>query len=131
MRRLESLADLPQLVARVIELPAIGQAPLSHVGVVRIADDVFAFDPTCAHRPAPLVEGAVTWKRTLLCPWHLGTYDLTDGHRMAGPPERGIETFAVVIRDDVAYLAADHGVIGPAPRYAEHPYDAARTEGDH
>ncbi|HEY3062589.1 MAG TPA: Rieske 2Fe-2S domain-containing protein [Chloroflexota bacterium] len=47
---------------------------------------MYAFSARCTHRPAPLADGAVTWKRTLICPWHLGTFDLRDGRILAGPP---------------------------------------------
>ncbi|HEY3749524.1 MAG TPA: Rieske 2Fe-2S domain-containing protein, partial [Pseudonocardiaceae bacterium] len=58
----------------------------------------------CTHRAAPLADGAVTRRRTVLCPWHLGTFRLTDGSVVAGPPDTAIGSYPVVIRDGCAYL---------------------------
>lgn len=80
MPKLAMLADLPQLEPRVV-----GEGDRK-VCLVRVDDEVYVIPERCTHRPGPLAEGVVTWKRTLLCPWHLGTFDLRDGRVLAGPP---------------------------------------------
>lgn len=101
MQKLAALSDLEQLVPVVV---AVGD---QQIAVVRIKDEVYAFAPICTHRAAPLVDGAVTWKRTILCPWHLGTFSLRSGSAMAGPPRESLETYPVVIEHGVAYLDLD------------------------
>jgi apoptosis-inducing factor 3 len=101
VHRLAALADLEQLQ------PILVKAADQEVAVVRIQDEVFAFAATCTHRAAPMIKGAVTWKRTVLCPWHLGTFSLLTGEAKAGPTDRPLPLYPVTIVDGVAYLTAD------------------------
>jgi nitrite reductase/ring-hydroxylating ferredoxin subunit len=96
--RLAALADLADLVPITLTVRE------REIAVVRVADEVYAFDAYCTHRTAPLADGAVTRNRTVLCPWHLGTFRLTDGSVVAGPPDTAIGSYPVVIRDGCAYL---------------------------
>lgn len=98
MIRLAALAELADLI------PVTRTVRGREIAVVRVADTVHAFDARCTHRDAPLVDGAVTRKRTVLCPWHLGTFRVTDGRVVAGPPTAPLRTYPVVLRDGCAYL---------------------------
>lgn len=98
MYRLAALADLADLVPITLTVRE------REIAVVRVEDDVYAFDAYCTHRAAPLVDGAVTRRRTVLCPWHLGTFHLTDGSVSAGPPDTPIGSYPVVLRDGCAWL---------------------------
>jgi nitrite reductase/ring-hydroxylating ferredoxin subunit len=84
------------------------------VAVVRIHDEVFAFSPVCTHRTAPLLDGAITWRRTVLCPWHLGTFRLESGRPTAGPPDRPLPVYPVKIVDGTAYLDCEVSELDPA-----------------
>jgi len=101
VHRLAAVSDLEQLQPVVVTVE--GRA----IAVVRIRDDVYAFSALCSHRAAPLVNGAVTWKRTILCPWHLGTFNLRTGAALAGPPREPIPTYPIAIDDGDVYLDAD------------------------
>jgi nitrite reductase/ring-hydroxylating ferredoxin subunit len=101
VHKLAALSDLEQLEPVVVALEG------RQIAVVRIGDEVFAFSPICTHRTAPLVDGAVTWKATILCPWHLGTFSLRSGKAMAGPPGQPLPTYPVVVTAGVAYLDAE------------------------
>jgi apoptosis-inducing factor 3 len=101
MYRLAALADLADLVPITLTVRE------REIAVVRIEDEIYAFDAYCTHRRAPLADGAVTRKRTVLCPWHLGTFRLTDGRVVAGPPDTGIGSYPVVLRDGCAWLDDD------------------------
>ena len=98
MYRLAVVADLVELTPLTLTVRD------RQIAVVRIAEDVYAFDAVCSYRDAPLADGAVTRKRTVLCPWHLGTFRITDGSVVAGPPPVGIRAYPVTIRDGTAYL---------------------------
>jgi nitrite reductase/ring-hydroxylating ferredoxin subunit len=99
--RLAALAELEQLE------PVLVRVSGEQFTLVRIDDEVFAFAATCTHREAPLADGAVTRKRTVLCPWHLGTFDLRTGQAKAGPPRRPMRVYPVSVVSGVAYLDTD------------------------
>src|ERR1700761_554548 len=89
VHRLAAVADLEQL--KPILVTVAGQ----QVAVVRIEDEVVAFAALCTHRAAPMTGGAVTWKRTILCPWHLGAFSLRTGEAKAGPPDQPLPLYPV------------------------------------
>jgi nitrite reductase/ring-hydroxylating ferredoxin subunit len=101
VHRLAALDDLAQLEPVVITLDGVD------IAVVRIEDEVYAFSPICTHRNAPMINGAVTWKRTILCPWHLGTFNLRTGKAMAGPQQNPLPTYPVIVEDGVVFLDAE------------------------
>jgi nitrite reductase/ring-hydroxylating ferredoxin subunit len=98
VRRLATFSDLVQLEPILVTLDG------REVAVVRIEDEVYAFPAMCTHRAAPLVKGAVTWKRTVLCPWHLGTFSLRSGAVVAGPPREALSTYPVTVLDGDVFL---------------------------
>jgi nitrite reductase/ring-hydroxylating ferredoxin subunit len=100
VHRLAAVTDLEQL--QPILVSVAGQ----QVAVVLIEDEVFAFAALCTHRAAPMTGGAVTWKRTVLCPWHLGTFSLRTGAATSGPPDQPLPLYPVTVVDGVAYLDA-------------------------
>jgi nitrite reductase/ring-hydroxylating ferredoxin subunit len=103
VHRLAALTDLVPLE------PVLVDAGGRTVAVVLVGDEVYAFSPTCTHRAAPLVDGAVTWKHTVLCPWHLGTFSLRTGRAVAGPATRPLAVYPVAVRDGEVFLAAEEG----------------------
>ena len=110
MHRLAALSELTQLQPILVDVGA------RTIAMVRIEDEVYAFAARCTHRPSPLDKGAVTWKRTILCPWHLGTFNLRTGKAMAGPPVDPLPVYPVEIVDGVAWLA---GELPPPHEYHE------------
>ena len=109
MQRLATLSDLVQLE------PVLVTVEGRDVAVVLITDEVYAFSPICTHRAAPLIKGAVTWKRTVLCPWHLGTFNLRSGAALAGPCRVPLATYPVTVLDGEVFLDAEpsHDTKGP------------------
>jgi nitrite reductase/ring-hydroxylating ferredoxin subunit len=101
MHRLATLDDLTELEPRQV---TVGGRDLA---VVRIGDDVYAFAATCTHRLAPLAEGAVTRKARVVCPWHVGIFNLRDGAVVGGPPESALSVYPVKVIDGEVYLAVD------------------------
>jgi nitrite reductase/ring-hydroxylating ferredoxin subunit len=101
MHRLATLDDLTELEPRQV---TVGGRDLA---VVRIGDDVYAFAATCTHRLAPLAEGAVTRKERIVCPWHVGIFNLRDGAVVGGPPESALSVYPVKVIDGEVYLAVD------------------------
>ena len=58
----------------------------------------FAFDDTCTHAACSLSEGDVE-EGTVVCPCHLGAFELTTGEVMGGPPPTPIAIHEVRIED--------------------------------
>lgn len=99
MERLVTLAELVEF--EPVAVTVRGRA----VAVVRVGQEVLAFDATCTHRDAPLCDGAVTRQGRVLCPWHLGTFDLRTGRVVAGPPSTALAVHPVVVDDGTVYLS--------------------------
>ena len=110
VHRLATLSELEQLRPVVVTPEGVS------ITLVRVGSEVYAFSAMCSHRAAPMADGAVTWKRTILCPWHLGTFDLRTGRAMAGPPTEGIPVYPTVVVDGEVYLDADPRTL-PVVRY--------------
>jgi len=97
-------AELPETftrVARVDELaesqPKGAQFNDTPIVIVRNGADVFALMARCAHAGGPLAEGKVEG-RTIQCPWHGSTFDLSSGEVVNGPsahPQPCLETRVV------------------------------------
>jgi nitrite reductase/ring-hydroxylating ferredoxin subunit len=119
--RLTELSSLVQLEPVLIPVGDL------EVALVRIEDEVYSFAPMCTHRPGPLVNGAVTWKRRILCPWHLGTFDLRTGRAVAGPPERPLTTYPTEIVDGDVWLLVDPVPGSEKERSAPCPTTAAKS----
>jgi nitrite reductase/ring-hydroxylating ferredoxin subunit len=86
---LEELADRRPKMVTVDGTPVL---------LVRNGDEVFAIGNRCTHMGAPLAKGPVTFAgslRTVKCPLHGSTFDLSNGKVMKGPatePEPAFET---------------------------------------
>lgn len=103
MSHVARLGELHQLEPRVIIVDG------EQVALVRIRDDVYAFSPMCTHRDAPLLEGAVTWNAVIMCPWHLGTFNLrAGGTPLGGPVEAPLPCHRVRIEGDKVYVTLAH-----------------------
>jgi nitrite reductase (NADH) small subunit len=101
-RRVCSLADIPQLGARVV------RAAEGNIAVFRNdADEVFALRDHCPHKGGPLSQGIV-FGRHVACPLHNWTIGLEDGRAVA-PDEGCAATYPVKIEAGEVYLR-----IGPA-----------------
>jgi nitrite reductase/ring-hydroxylating ferredoxin subunit/uncharacterized membrane protein len=72
------LVDSKPVQVRVAGVPVL---------LVRIKGQVLAIDDRCSHRGGPLHEGTLTGE-CISCPWHGGTFKLTDGSVVSGPATR-------------------------------------------
>ena len=96
-RRVCSLADIPQLGARVVK------TALGNIAVFRNdADEVFALDDRCPHKGGPLSQGIV-FGRHVACPLHNWAIRLEDGRAVA-PDEGCTATFRVKVEAGEVYL---------------------------
>ncbi|UJP65696.1 Rieske (2Fe-2S) protein [Mongoliitalea daihaiensis] len=69
---------LPNLRIQKIK---VGQYQL---GIVRIEEQIFAFEIQCPHRKADLTQGRITQYEEVVCPLHEYRFDLQTGQVKAG-----------------------------------------------
>lgn len=58
----------------------------------------FAVDDECTHRHCSLGQGDLVGT-SLVCPCHLGTYDVQTGEVIEGPPPEPVRTYPVLVAD--------------------------------
>lgn len=81
--------------------------------LVRNGEEVFAIGNRCTHMGAPLAKGPVTFAgslRTVRCPLHGSTFDLSSGKVMKGPATESVPAFETRVTEGVIELrSADRG----------------------
>ena len=101
---LEELAD---------RRPKMATVDGTQVLLVRNGEEVFAIGNRCTHMGAPLARGPVTFAgslRTVRCPLHGSTFDLSNGKVMKGPATEPVPAFETRVTDGVVEIrGADHG----------------------
>ena len=87
-------ADLPVNAVRQIVLDAGTAIALYH-----LADGFFATDDRCSHGEASLAEGEIE-DGEIVCPFHLGKFDIRSGEATAAPCLTAIKTYPVALDAD-------------------------------
>ena len=94
-------------VAAVTEIPPNGRKSIIVDDVpallVRVGNDFFAIEDVCSHDGQPLTDGPVA-DGAITCPRHGAKFDLKNGKPVCMPATRGIETFAVQVRDGEVFV---------------------------
>ncbi|MXS20946.1 apoptosis inducing factor family protein [Pseudomonas oryzihabitans] len=86
--------------------------------LLRVGDQVRAFQAHCPHAGAPLAEGAVCQGR-LVCPWHKASFAVDDGRLCEPPALDALQRYPVEVRDGEV-------LVGTQPL----PSQAAETQSD-
>jgi 3-phenylpropionate/trans-cinnamate dioxygenase ferredoxin component len=96
------LADLPPGAMRLVTWEDL------EIGVFNCAGTVYAIEDRCSHDDGPLVEGELNEADcTVECPRHGSLFDLKTGKPLTLPAYVPVDTFPVVIDDDVIKLEVD------------------------
>ncbi|MEA9978266.1 MULTISPECIES: FAD-dependent oxidoreductase [unclassified Pseudomonas] len=66
--------------------------------LLRLGDEVRAYQALCPHAGAPLVDGAVCNGR-LICPWHKGTFAIEDGTLCEPPALDNLKRYPAYVVD--------------------------------
>jgi len=74
-----------------LEMKAFSVGP-DPIAVARIGDEVYAFDDTCTHAACSLADGELEGA-TVVCPCHMGQFDLKTGEVLDGPPPDPINVY--------------------------------------
>ncbi len=86
--------------------------------IIKIDDNVHAYNAVCPHYGANLGEGACDGKR-LVCPWHHATFELTSGQLLEPPAMDGLAAYEVrEDGDDIIILVPDEMPVGEKPQMA-------------
>jgi 3-phenylpropionate/trans-cinnamate dioxygenase ferredoxin component len=78
------------------------------IGVFNCGGTVYAIEDRCSHDDGPLVEGELDEETcTVECPRHGSRFDLKTGKPITLPAYVPVDTFAVVIDEDLIKLEVD------------------------
>lgn len=105
-------------VAAVTEIPPNGRKSIIVDDVpallVRVGNDFFAVEDVCSHDGQPLTDGPVA-DGAITCPRHGAKFDLKTGKAVCMPATRGIQTFAVQVRDGDVFVGPSGDEMPAAP----------------
>jgi len=75
------------------------------IGVFNCAGTVYAIEDRCSHDDGPLVEGILDQEAcTIECPRHGALFDLKTGRPLTLPAYQPVDTFPVIIDNDMIKL---------------------------
>ena len=78
------------------------------IGVFNCAGTIYAIEDRCSHDNGPLVEGGLDQERcTVECPRHGSEFDLKTGKPITLPAYVPVDTFPVIIEEDMIKLEVD------------------------
>jgi nitrite reductase/ring-hydroxylating ferredoxin subunit len=93
--------------------PTLAHVDGTEILLVRRGEEVFAIGNRCSHMGAPLTKGPVTFAgslRTIRCPLHGSTFDLSNGKVMKGPATQPVPAFETRVTDGMVEIRApEHG----------------------
>ena len=91
----------------VLQIELEERPPLA---VYNLEGDFYVTDDTCTHGDASLAEGDIEGDE-IVCPFHLGKFDIRTGEVTAAPCSEPIQTYPVEIEDGnvFAILENEHG----------------------
>lgn len=94
------LNDIPDGGAKVFNVEDVS------IAVCRVEGEVYAIENRCSHDNGPLGEGILKGK-CIECPRHGAQFDITTGAVVRMPAYGPIETFEVIVEDDIVYVNID------------------------
>ncbi|MEA2319562.1 MAG: 3-phenylpropionate/trans-cinnamate dioxygenase ferredoxin component [Solirubrobacteraceae bacterium] len=96
------LSELPPGAKRIIEWEDI------EIGVFNCNGVLYAIEDRCSHDDGPLAEGEMDPEScTVECPRHGSLFDLRTGKPLTLPAYEPVDTFPVVVEDNVIKLEVD------------------------
>ena len=91
------VADIPPGGGLRVELPG-----RPAVAVFIVAGAFYVIDDLCTHGDASLADGVVE-DMEIICPYHMGSFDLRTGEAVKAPCSIPIKSYATKTRDGVLY----------------------------
>ena len=95
-------AELPPGSHRLVEWEDL------EIGVFNCAGELFAIEDRCSHDQGVLLEGELDEDRCAVeCPRHGSWFDLRTGRALNLPAYAPVDTFPVLVEDDVIRIEVD------------------------
>jgi 3-phenylpropionate/trans-cinnamate dioxygenase ferredoxin subunit len=96
------LSELPHGATRIVEWDDV------EIGVFNCNGVILAVEDRCSHDDGPLAEGDLDPDNcTVECPRHGSLFDLRTGKPLTLPAYEPVDTFPVVVEDNVIKLEVD------------------------
>jgi 3-phenylpropionate/trans-cinnamate dioxygenase ferredoxin subunit len=96
------LSELPPGSRKIVEHDDV------EIGIFNIAGTFYAIEDRCSHDDGPLAEGTLDPEKcTVECPRHGSLFDLRTGRPTTLPAYVPVETFTVLIEDDIIKLEVE------------------------
>jgi 3-phenylpropionate/trans-cinnamate dioxygenase ferredoxin subunit len=96
------LQELPSGAMRLVRWEDL------EIGVFNCDGTVYAIEDRCSHDDGPLVEGSLDQTAcTIECPRHGSRFDLKTGRPLSLPAYEPVDTFSVVIDDEMIKLEVE------------------------
>ena len=96
------VSELPPGATRVVEVDDF------EIGVVNCGGDILAIEDRCSHDNGLLFEGSIDFERcTVECPRHGSLFDLKSGKPLNLPAYVPVDTFEVVVEDEMIRVEVD------------------------
>ncbi|MGI8595110.1 MAG: non-heme iron oxygenase ferredoxin subunit [Solirubrobacteraceae bacterium] len=96
------LSELPPGSSRIVDHDG------GEIGIFNCGGELFAIEDRCSHDDGPLAEGPFDADAcTVECPRHGSLFDLRSGAPKTLPAYVPVETFPVVVEDDIVKLEVD------------------------
>jgi p-cumate 2,3-dioxygenase ferredoxin subunit len=74
------------------------------LAVYNVDATLYATADLCTHGEASLSEEGILTGKTVECPWHFGTFDVTSGKPTGMPCTVALKTFVVKIVEESVYV---------------------------
>ena len=96
------VSDLPPGATRTVEVDEV------EIGIVNCNGEILAIEDRCSHDNGDLREGDIDFDAcTVECPRHGSVFDLRTGKPENLPAYVPVDTFAVVVEDDMIRVEVD------------------------
>jgi len=97
-----SLEELPPGKVRLVRVEDL------EIGVINCRGTIYAIEDRCSHDNGPLAEGELDQEScTIECPRHGSRFDLRTGKPKTLPAYLPVDTFPVIIEDNVIKLEVE------------------------
>jgi p-cumate 2,3-dioxygenase ferredoxin subunit len=93
------IADFPEGEIRPATMP-----DGTNLAIYNVDGTLYATADLCTHGEASLSEEGILTGKIVECPWHFGTFDVTDGKPTGMPCTVPLRTFAIKLIENSVYV---------------------------